>query len=60
VLLLLLLLLNMNLLRKFCLNPPICIVVVAENPGTAFRELRLYSSCKGLSAKVEVVAQGNQ
>jgi hypothetical protein len=25
-----------------------------------FRELRLYSSCKGLFAKVEVVAKGNQ
>jgi len=25
-----------------------------------FRELRLYSSCKGLLAKVEVVAKGNQ
>jgi hypothetical protein len=35
-------------------------VQVAENPGTFFRELRLYSSCKGLLAKVEVVAQGNQ
>jgi hypothetical protein len=35
-------------------------VQVAENPGTFFRELRLYSSCKGLLAKVEVVAKGNQ
>jgi hypothetical protein len=35
-------------------------LVVAEIPGTVLRELRLYSSYKGLSAKVEFVAQGNQ
>jgi hypothetical protein len=35
-------------------------LVAIEVARPVFRELRLYSSCKGLSAKVEVVAQGNQ
>jgi hypothetical protein len=40
-------------------NPEV-IVDSARKVMPRFRELRLYSSCKGLLAKVEVVAKGNQ